>query len=159
LLPGLLSWYADSFWSGFASETHFLVFVHLSYGIPEIPRRRRLLPRLRFQSDSPPSSRSALFDQLKQLLPEGRSNLLPDTLGAPIKLLPELMPIQLDDLRVWLRRLGVPRHEIDRTARGLLDGVLHQFGDSRFSYLRDGLEQFYEEYLNQSQTTPTEPLS
>jgi hypothetical protein len=159
LLPELVSWYANTFWAGFSSETHFLVFIHLCYRVPEIPRRSRLLSWLPFSSGLSASSRPRLFHQLKQILPEGRANLLPDAPGVPLKLLPGLMPIQLDDLRVWLRRLGLARHEIDRAASDLLDEVLRQFGDSRFSYLNDALNRLYEKYLNQSPTTPTEPLS
>jgi hypothetical protein len=160
MLAELLSWYVNVFWADFHSDTHFLVFLHLAYRMPESSRHARLFSWLSGTPTRQASPRVRLGEHLKQFVPDGRGNLLPDAVGAPVKLLPELMPIELEDLRIWLRRLGVAPHEIDATAARLLEDVHRKFRDTRLSYVYGPLDQFYESYLNKkSKRSQGQPVS
>jgi len=147
-LGSLLSWYVNSFWAGVRADCQFLIFVHLLYPRPQPEPRpgfwRRWIPS---KPHAAVIAETKMEAQLKTFLPEGRANLLDDSPGAPVKLLPQLLPIELVDIRNWLRRLpGVLPHEVDAQAEQLFRAVLQE-GGSRFSYCWRPLQDFYEQHL------------
>jgi hypothetical protein len=148
LLPRLLSWYVDSFWAGFHADARVLVFLHLACPAPAAARPARdWLRRLARKSAVPSSWQVQLETALRQAFPQGRANLVPDAPGAPVKVLPQLASIQLDDINNWLRRFFEPRHLIDRTAQRLFSEVLKEFNDTRLSYFCRPLEEFYDAFI------------
>jgi hypothetical protein len=150
VLPELLSWYVDTFWAGFHADAQVLVFLHLRYPAPPVPRTaldriNRLFRSGRSATAS--SSQAQLEAHLKKVFPEGRANVVPDVASAPVKVLPQLAPIQPDDIKNWLGRFFEPRHEIDITARRLFKEVLKESGDTRLSYFCDPLGEFYDQFV------------
>jgi hypothetical protein len=147
LLLRLLPWYVDSFWAGFRADAQVLVFLHLAYPTPQALRPARDWLRRLARKSAPSSNEIQLEALLHQAFPQGRANLLPDALGAPVKMLPQLAPIQLEDIKNWLRRFFEPRHLIDPTARRLFEGVLRESGGTRLSFFYRPLDEFYDRYV------------
>ena len=147
-LSTLLSWYVNTFWAGVRADCQFLIFLHLLYPLSEPGRAtrfwRRWMPSKPHAAATPEREMEA---QLKGFLSEGRANLLEDSPGTPVKLLPQLLPIELEDIKNWLRRLpGMLPHKVDAQADELFRAVLRE-GGSRFSYCWGPLRDFYAKQL------------
>jgi hypothetical protein len=146
LLPQLLRWYVNSFWADFHAAARVLVFLHLrcSFTAAATPARDWLdrFRRLARKPATAPLSQTQVESLLWQAFPQGRANLVPDAAGAPVKVLPQLAPIQPNDIKNWLRRFFEPRYLIDRTAQRLFEDVLREFGDTRLGYFYRPLNEF-----------------
>jgi hypothetical protein len=148
-LQPLLSWYANTFWTGFSADAQLLIFLHLSYVPPEkVSKMAAWLQRVSGKPAQTPYLR--LESDLEVAFPGGRANLVPEARpeaqGAPIKVLPQLMPIELKDIETWLRDFYWPPHKINEEAKRLYSEVRRKFGDTRLSYFYEPLDEFYENF-------------
>jgi hypothetical protein len=146
-LCDFLKWYFDKFWDGFKTNASVLVFVHLIYPAPGW--LRKVTARL----GAPSAGYLELAQHLGKVVPNGQCNLRADDTGVPVKVLPQLSPIQLDDIRVWLRRVTeMLPHEVDETAEQLFKTVRKQCGDTRLTYVVKPLQAVYAQYQERRRT-------
>jgi hypothetical protein len=144
-LGPLLSWYVNVFWAGFASEVQILVFLNLLYPPSEQARKSRgwrfFVPSRAAGLASPESELRA---RLEEFLPEGRANLVEGhaDVGAPVKLLPPLPPIEASDIKKWLERLDMLPTEAQAEAERIVDASL-SLGGNRLSYCYRPLQDYY----------------
>jgi Trypsin-like peptidase domain len=128
LLRRFLPWYFNCFWAGFCADSHVIVFLHLVWSMPKKNYDSWVRSMLLRRNPDPPSTYMELDDHLRSVLPAGEANLGPDALGAPVKRLSPLSPIESTDIQHWLRRLGVSPAEINPTIQGLFKDVCRKRG-------------------------------
>ena len=144
LLP-FLKWYVDTFWSGFFSQAHFLIFVHLIRPTPLPPEKisKWFFSRALHQKRAVRKGDLPITEQISSFLPNGCANLADGDSGAPVKLLSQLSSIEIDDVIKWMTKLPkVLPNEAYNVAEALyLNARGH--GESRLSDLYRPLEEFY----------------